>query len=69
MARRGADPGRIDVPAAAVPPIRRIRPMNNARDFVERALVFLLLILALSGIVFAVSSVAGTGAGLDMVLG
>lgn len=40
--------------------------MNNVRDFVERALVLFLLILALSGIVFAVSSVAGTGAAMGL---
>jgi hypothetical protein len=35
--------------------------MNNARDLVERALAFVLLMIALSGIVFGVASMAGTG--------
>ena len=34
--------------------------MNNTRDLVERALVFVLLMMALSGIVFGVASMTGT---------
>jgi hypothetical protein len=35
--------------------------MNNTRDLVERALAFVLLMMALSGIVFGVASMTGGG--------
>ena len=40
--------------------------MYNAKDFVERALFFFLLILALSGIAFGVASMANTGGAFGM---
>ena len=43
--------------------------MNNVRDLVERALAFVLLMTALSGIAFGVASMAGTGGALGIGLG
>ena len=37
--------------------------MNNVRDILERALVFILLMMALSGIAFGVANMAGAGFG------
>jgi hypothetical protein len=35
--------------------------MRDIRDFVERAVVFIVLLMALSGIAYGVANVAGTG--------
>lgn len=50
-------------PGPAIP-FRRIDPMHNIRDLLERALVFLLLLMALSGIAFGVANMAGAGPGI-----